>query len=97
MGCMAETEDPAVRVSDAKDRSRYEIKSDGELAGLAEYQLGDGVITFTHTEVDPAFGGRGLGTRLIEFAVTDARSRNLKIVPRCPFVRDWVAEHPEEK
>jgi predicted GNAT family acetyltransferase len=94
---MADTEDPTVKVSDAEDRSRYEIEFEGELAGLAEYRLDGEVITFTHTEIDPDFGGRGLGSRLIEFAVTDARSRNLKIVPQCSFVRKWVSEHPESE
>mgnify|MGYP001336797805 CR=1 FL=1 len=94
---MADTEDPTVKVSDAKDRSRYEIEVEGELAGLADYRLNEEVITFTHTEIDPAFGGRGLGGKLIEFAVNDARSRNLTIVPRCSFVHTWVTEHPEEE
>jgi predicted GNAT family acetyltransferase len=93
---MPETSEDNVEVIDQPDASRYEIREAGELAGFAEYRLHGDVITFTHTEVDPERGGRGLGSRLIEFAVTDARSRELSIIPRCPFVRDWIAEHPEE-
>lgn len=83
-------------VQNAPDRHRYEITQDGALAGFAEYQLvrGDRII-FTHTEIDPAFGGQGLGTVLVAGALADARDRELQIVPICPFVAKHVHEHPE--
>lgn len=92
---MAETADQNVEISDRDSLNRYEIKVDGKLAGLAQYELDGDRITFTHTEVDRAYGGQGLGSRLIEFAVTDARSRNLEIIPACPFVKEWMEENPE--
>jgi predicted GNAT family acetyltransferase len=91
---MAETADQ-IELSDRKSLNRYEIRIGGELAGLADYRLDDDRINFLHTEVDPAHGGQGLGGKLIEFAVTDARSRGLEIIPSCPFVKAWVDEHPE--
>lgn len=93
---MSDSDDQRTVIRDAPDSDRYEIEVDGELAGFADYRLGETSIAFTHTEIDPKRGGQGLGSRLIEFAVTDARSRNLKIHPICPFVRDWIEEHPEE-
>ncbi|MDQ5894657.1 MAG: uncharacterized protein QG596_918 [Actinomycetota bacterium] len=91
---MAEAADPEIEIQDVKASSRYEIHVGTELAGLADYRLEGDRIAFTHTEVDPAHGGQGLGSRLIEFAVTDARSRGLEIIPRCPFVRKWIEENP---
>lgn len=93
---MAETSDQKVETSDRSELNRYEIRVDGELAGLAEYRLADGQITFTHTEIEPSRGGQGLGSRLVEFAVTDARSRDLEIIPVCPFVKDWIEQNPEQ-
>jgi len=93
---MSEADQARIEVRDAPESDRYEIEVDGELAGFANYKLGEASIAFTHTEVDPDRGGMGLGSRLVEYAVTDARSRNLRIHPMCPFVRDWVEQHPEE-
>lgn len=83
-------------VQNAPDRNRYEITQDGKLAGYAEYQLvrGDRIV-FTHTEIDPEFGGQGLGTVLVAGALEDARDRELQIVPICPFVAKYVHENPE--
>ncbi|MCB0509781.1 MAG: N-acetyltransferase, partial [Bacteroidetes bacterium] len=38
-----------------------------------------------HTEVDPAFGGRGLGQELLMALVNMAREKKIKIIPLCPF------------
>jgi predicted GNAT family acetyltransferase len=43
-------------------------------------------LVITHTGVDPAYGGQGLGQRLIDAAVAHARATDLKIQPVCSFV-----------
>ncbi|WP_439029781.1 GNAT family N-acetyltransferase [Gordonia terrae] len=50
---------------------------------------------FFHTEVDEAFGGRGLATILVREALDDARSRGLTIVGVCPLVAAFLKKHPE--
>lgn len=92
---MAETDDQQIEVSERDALNRYEIRVGGEMAGMAEYRLAGNRITFTHTEIDPDRGGQGLGSRLVEFAVTDARSKGLEIIPACPFVKDWIEKNPE--
>ncbi|CAN5556799.1 GNAT family N-acetyltransferase [soil metagenome] len=82
-------------VIDNREESRYEIRLEGELAGFAEYRLEDGQISFTHTEIAERFGGKGLGTELIAYAVADAQTRQLSILPFCSFVRAYIAERPE--
>lgn len=83
----------ATEVKDVPERRRYEITTDGEAAGHAEYILTDTLITFTHTEVDPAFEGRGIGSALVRAALDDARSRGLSVLPMCPFVKSWIERH----
>jgi predicted GNAT family acetyltransferase len=50
---------------------------------------------FTHTEVDPAFEGHGIGSALAAGALDDARRRGLVVVPSCPFIRAYITRHPE--
>ena len=82
-------------VRDVPDKARYEITFDGALAGFAEYRQHGSRITFTHTQIDEAFGGHGLGGTLVRAALDDARTRGLTVVPLCPFFRSWIAKHPE--
>ena len=82
-------------VTDVPERHRFEIVVDGERAGLAGYRAAPGRITFTHTEIDDAFEGRGLGSTLVRAALDTARERGLAVRPECPFVRSYIARHPD--
>ncbi len=77
-------------------KSRYEIFVDGELAGFTHYDLSNGVARFDHTEVQPRFNGRGLGTTLVKGAFDEVRAAGQwKIRAVCPFVAIFVKRHPE--
>ena len=52
-------------------------------------------IVFTHTLVPASLEGRGIASVLARTALDDARSRHLRVVPLCPFVRDYIERHPE--
>lgn len=80
----------ATEVRDNSAESRYEIHDDGELAGYSNYQLSKDMIAFTHTEIDDAFGGRGLGKVLVTGMLDQVRSRGLAVRPFCPFVRRTI-------
>lgn len=84
-----------IDVRDNPTRNRYEVTADGDLAGFAEYRIADDVVTFTHTEMDDAFEGKGLGGKLARGALDDVRHRGLKVVPRCPFIAGWIERHPD--
>lgn len=86
--------DQAVEVHDRPEERRFVITVDGEVAGFATYRLRDATITFIHTKIDPAFGGRGLGTRLAGYVLDDASRRGLLVVPICPFIAKYIREHP---
>ncbi|BDZ54434.1 GNAT family N-acetyltransferase [Agromyces marinus] len=87
------TDDEVEIVRDDEAR-RYRLLLGGAEAGRAEFRLREGSIVFTHTIIDPAFEGRGLGSRLARFVIEDAISRGERIVPRCPFIRGWLLKHP---
>lgn len=84
-----------IEVSDNADESRYEVRVDGELAGFAQYRPRPAALAFVHTEIDDRFEGQGLGGKLVSHALDDARSRGLSVLPICPFVRSYIARHPE--
>jgi predicted GNAT family acetyltransferase len=89
----ADEQDVVVR--DDPKAGRYELFVSGQLAGLATYTLSEDTMTIPHTEVQPAFEGRGLGARLAKFALDDARRRGLRVVPGCPFIAAYILRHPE--
>ncbi len=86
---------PEILVRDAPDRSRFEITVDGRLAGFAEYRSRPGRIVFTHTEVDDAYQGQGLASRLIRAALDHARRGNLVVTPLCAYVAAFIRRHPD--
>lgn len=82
-------------VVDRTDQHRFEVLADGAVAGFAEYQLRPGQIMFTHTEIDDAYEGKGIGSVLVRHALDSARERELAVLPLCPFVRGWIARHED--
>lgn len=84
-----------VSVADAPDRKRYEATVDGRVAGYAEYLATGALTVFTHTEVEPAYEGRGVGGALARFALDDMRARGRQVLPVCPFINRWIGRHPE--
>jgi len=85
-----------VTVHDNPEENRFEAYVDGQLAGFSAYVVSDGVITFTHTEVDEAFEGRGVGSSLVRQELDAVRATGgLRVRPSCPFVRAWIDQHPD--
>jgi predicted GNAT family acetyltransferase len=94
-----------VRVSDVseqvvvtrnEDEHRWEARVGGELAGFAAYQLTDELVVFTHTEVDSAFEGKGVGGALARSALDEVAAEGTrKVMPLCPFIKAWIQRHPD--
>jgi uncharacterized protein len=86
---------PEIAIADQLDASRYAIDLDGARAGFVSYRLEPGRISFMHAEIDPSIEGQGLGSRLVKFALDDARARGLEVLPFCPFVKVYIERHPD--
>jgi predicted GNAT family acetyltransferase len=91
-----DAEGRVVVVRHAPERSRYELVDGEEVVGHADYRDLDGTPVrrdMTHTEVDDAYGGRGLASVLVQFALDDVRASGLRVVPHCPYVASWLRRH----
>lgn len=87
---------PTVVVTRNDPQARYEARVDGRLAGFAEFQLASELIVFTHTEVDPAFEGKGVGSALAREALDDVRAAGgRRVLAVCPFIEVWIQKHPD--
>lgn len=79
-----------------EELNRFEIYSDGELAGFADFKVSNQMISYTHTEIDPRFGGQGLGSQLIKEALDEALEQNLEVAPHCSFVSAYIKKSGEK-
>ena len=84
------------RIEHLAERQRYAlVDGEGTVIGFAAYRDSGEQRDFHHTEVDDAYTGRGLATKLIEYAVGDTRAQGKRIVGSCPMVAAWLRKHPE--
>jgi len=91
MGCDKEN---APAVSNNVAKKRFEASSGGK-TGFLSYSLRPGSITFLHTEVPPELKGHGVGNGLARAALEFARREKLEVIPRCPFVAEYMRRHAE--
>ncbi|WP_422740394.1 GNAT family N-acetyltransferase [Micromonospora sp. WMMD729] len=83
-------------MTDVPARERFEARDEaGAVAGIVTYQLTGAIIAYTHTEVAPAYEGRGVGSTLARAVMDDARAKGRSVVPICPFLAEWLVKHPE--
>lgn len=92
------TGDTPLAISDVPSASRYEARLPGrdssEDVAFASYTMASDVITFVHTHVPHLLEGHHLGSRLVQFALDDARGKGLRVVATCPFVAAYIDRHP---
>jgi predicted GNAT family acetyltransferase len=82
-------------VQDNAANHRFELLVDGSVAGMAMYRHRGEAVVVTHSEVNPAYRGQGLGNELAKRTLDLIRSRGEKVVPICPFFARYIGEHPE--
>lgn len=85
-----------IRHSESENRFAL-FSDDGAPVGVLDYRPGEtGELIATHTEVFSGFEGRGYAMQLLDALAEYARSRNLKIVPYCPYVIRAFRKFPEK-
>lgn len=73
---------------DRDSKGFFKATENDETAGKMTYTwAGDDKFIIDHTEVEPAFNGKGVGKQLVMAAVNFAREKGKKIIPLCPFAK----------
>jgi predicted GNAT family acetyltransferase len=83
-------------IADVPESRRYEARVGDELAGWVDYGRVRTRLVAIHTEVVPAYGGRGIGKALVRHVIADARAGGFTITPRCPLFSAHFERHPED-
>ncbi|SMG07865.1 hypothetical protein SAMN05661096_00084 [Marivirga sericea] len=69
-------------------KGRFIIYENDEFAGEMTYVwVGETKFIIDHTGVEENFSGKGFGEKLVMEAVEFARSKDLKILPLCPYAK----------
>jgi predicted GNAT family acetyltransferase len=79
-----------------KDGHRYVALLDGKEVGFAEVDpiATDGLL-IKHTEVSPAYEGRGFGGQLVRHMLEDAKQKGRGVIPVCPYAAAYIKKRPE--
>jgi predicted GNAT family acetyltransferase len=83
-------------VHDHTGERRYETRIGTKVVGVIPYQAEPRRLTLIHIEVDPAFEGKGVGSRHVAGALEGSRRRGVSVVPVCRLVRAYLRRHPEQ-
>ena len=75
---------------------QFTTTRDGHEAELAYSRPTEGIIDFTHTFVDEALRGQGLGDDLARAGLAFARENHLSVKTTCTFMAGFVKRHHAE-
>ncbi|SKA25856.1 DUF5996 family protein [Consotaella salsifontis] len=87
--------EPTVEKDEGPSKGVYRLTIDGHRAEMTYSVAGEKLIIIDHTEVPDALRGKGVGQRLVERAVMDARASGRSILPLCPFAKATLDKRPE--
>ena len=81
-------------ITDNAALHRFELHADGATAFLL-YDRHNDLLRLIHTEVPDSLQGKGIGSKLVTAVLQFAQENQLRIVPLCPFVAQYLQRHPE--
>jgi uncharacterized protein len=85
-----------INQSESGSKGKFQALENGTQIGLMTYSIaGEDKIIIDHTEVIPAYNGKGIGKKMVVKAVEFARKNNIKILPLCPFARGVFARNKD--
>lgn len=81
---------------DEKGSGSFYILENNEPVAEMVIGISKNDLTVYHTEVSPAFEGKGYAKKILEEMVSYARNNALKVIPLCPYVYAQFKRHPDE-
>ena len=84
-----------IQVQHVREQNRFEATDGAEILGRVDYHRDGEVVTLSHTVVEPAAKGQGVGSTLARTALDEIRAAGRKVDPQCPFIAGWIERHPE--
>ena len=77
-----------------KQGSRFVLNVNGEEVYLL-YAEDKKTIDLYSTYTPSSLRRQGLAAIVVKFAIEYAKGKNLKVIPRCWYVRNFLEKHPE--
>ncbi len=85
---------PSPTIVNDLSASRFVMRLGGDDAELT-YRIAGSQIFLDYVGVPDAWRNRGFAGKLTRTALEYARENGLNVVPVCPYVRWYLAQHPE--
>jgi predicted GNAT family acetyltransferase len=73
---------------------RFEMATGAGLV-VANYRWDGDLLVIFHTEVPRELRGEGIGETFVRDVLDQLRQRNIRVVPLCWFVQEFVARNPQ--
>lgn len=70
--------------------SKFTVIIDNYEAYLAYKIKSNNIIDLQHTFVPKELTGKGIGSKLIEYALNYSKKNSLEIIPSCSFVKKYL-------
>ncbi len=70
-------------------------EEDRPLAELMYTMISPSRMVIEHTEVNRSIQGKSVGSDLVNAAADWARDHQIKILPNCPFAKEFFRKHPD--
>ena len=86
---------PEVQHETSGSKGRWFIDHGPNVSELTYSILSPEQVIADHTEVAPGHEGEGIGLKMLEAFIADARAKGYRIVPLCPFVNAQRRKHPD--
>lgn len=85
-----------IQQEESASKGRFYIEEGNKTLAEMTYSVaGTDKIIIDHTDVSETLRGQGVGHKLLAALVEYVRSRNIKVIPLCPFAKAQIEKNKE--